>query len=228
MRTAAAAKPSTTIAAASMRGCSPLASISVSIREVMSGRTTDFQIMIAGIISETCGAALDRTRMGIDGCSVRGPFRSVLSRKASHGSARPGTDSRRAGTRRDKAGQGLLRLAGFGGGGRALRYYRHVGARARRLRQRRCRRGPLCGILPGLGLGISVRVDDAARGGAGACRGDRGASAGGETCSRRSARRRDPQLAGHRRGADRCRADLKRALAALEAIPRRQDAGAAR
>ncbi|HLO23131.1 MAG TPA: asparaginase, partial [Methyloceanibacter sp.] len=28
------------------------------------------QIMIAGIISETCGIALDRSRMGIDGCSV--------------------------------------------------------------------------------------------------------------------------------------------------------------
>ena len=64
-------------------------SISASIRAAMSGPTIRCRVMIARIISETCGIALDQSRMGIDGCSV--PTWALPLRALARGFARLGT-----------------------------------------------------------------------------------------------------------------------------------------
>jgi L-asparaginase II len=124
------------------------------------------QIMIVGIISEACGIVLDRTRMGIDGCSV--PTWALPLGALARGFARLGTGEGLARAR----GRAANRLVGacfaapvlVAGEGRfdtlvmsklAPSVFVKGGAE-----------GVHCASLPGLGLGIAVKADDGAKRGA--------------------------------------------------------------
>jgi L-asparaginase II len=123
----------------------------------------ELQIMIAGIISETCAIALDPGGMGIDGCSV--PTWSLPLAALARGFARLGTGRGLAPARADAAAR--LRRACFkfpilvAGEGRfdtmAMR------ALAPDLFVKGGAEGVHCAALPGLGLGIALKVDDGAK-----------------------------------------------------------------
>jgi L-asparaginase II len=118
------------------------------------------QIRIAGIISETCGVALDRSRMGIDGCSV--PTWALPLAALARGFARLGTgeglDAARARAVKRLVGACFAAPGLVAGEGRfdtlvmsklAPSVFVKGGAE-----------GVHCASLPGLGLGIAVKVDD--------------------------------------------------------------------
>jgi len=121
------------------------------------------QVMIAGIISETCGVRLDQDRMGVDGCSV--PTWSLPLSALAQGFARLGTGEGLSPTRAEAA-QRLLRACFaspvlVAGEGRfdtiAMR------ALAPAIFVKGGAEGVHCGALPGLGLGVALKVDDGAK-----------------------------------------------------------------
>jgi L-asparaginase II len=121
------------------------------------------QVMIAGIISETCGVRLDRDRMGVDGCSV--PTWSLPLSALAQGFARLGTGEGLSPTRA-KAAARLLRACFaspvlVAGEGRfdtiAMR------ALAPAIFVKGGAEGVHCAALPGLGLGVALKVDDGAK-----------------------------------------------------------------
>jgi L-asparaginase II len=124
------------------------------------------QVMIARIISETCGVALERNGMGVDGCSV--PTWSLPLSALARGFARLGT----AAGLPAKRAQAVRRLIDacfakpllVAGEGRfdtiAMR------ALAPDLFVKGGAEGVHCAALPGLGLGIALKADDGAKRGA--------------------------------------------------------------
>jgi L-asparaginase II len=126
----------------------------------------ELQVLIAGIISETCGVRLDPERAAVDGCSV--PTWSLPLGALAQGFARLGT---KAGlpAGRGQAVERLLRACFaapvlMAGEGRfdtiAMR------ALAPELFVKGGAEGVHCAALPGLGLGIALKVDDGAKRGA--------------------------------------------------------------
>jgi L-asparaginase II len=121
------------------------------------------QVMIARILSETCGVALDPARMGVDGCSLP-TFALPLSALA-QGFARFGTGAG-LGPERARAAERLKQacfaapvlIAGEGRfdtivlRGLAPSAFVKGGAE-----------GVHCAALPELGLGIALKVDDGAK-----------------------------------------------------------------
>jgi len=124
------------------------------------------QVLIARILSETCGVSLDPTQMGIDGCSLP-TFAQPLGALA-QGFARLGTGAALP-PKRARAGQRLMEacfaapvlVAGEGRfdtivlRGLAGTAFTKGGAE-----------GVHCAALPELGLGVALKVDDGAKRGA--------------------------------------------------------------
>jgi L-asparaginase II len=124
------------------------------------------QVMIARILSETCGVSLDPACMGIDGCSL--PTFALPLQALAQGFARFGTGSRLR-PERGHAAQALLQacfaapvlVAGEGRfdtivlRGLAGAAFTKGGAE-----------GVHCAALPGLGLGLALKIDDGAKRGA--------------------------------------------------------------
>ncbi len=121
------------------------------------------QVMIARIISETCGVALDRSRMGIDGCSVPTfalPLASLAGGFARLGSGEGLSSERASAARRllhacfaeplHVAGEGRFDTIVL----RALAPSCFVKGGAE---------GVHCAALPELGLGIALKIDDGAK-----------------------------------------------------------------
>ena len=139
------------------------------------------QVMIAGIISETCGVRLERDGMGVDGCSL--PTWSLPLGALARGFARLGSGEGLAPAR----AAAVTRLIGacfaapelVAGEGRfdtiAMR------ALAPALFVKGGAEGVHCAALPKLGLGVALKVDDGAKRGrrTGARRAARGVSARG-------------------------------------------------
>ena len=188
------------------------------------------QVMIAGIISETCGVRLDRDCMGIDGCSV--PTWSLPLGALAQGFARLGTGEGLATTRAGAAAR-LLRACFaspvlVAGEGRfdtiAMR------ALAPAIFVKGGAEGVHCAALPGLGLGVALKVDDGAK------RGVERALSEVLTALLPEARsaladQLDGELLNWRGisvGRIAASAALLRALAALDATPRRQAESRAR
>lgn len=123
----------------------------------------ELQIMIKRIVSETCGIALDSRGMAVDGCSV--PTWSLPLGALARGFARLGTGQRLGPTRARAAER--LRSACFArpdlvaGEGRF-----DTIAMAGLAPQLFCKggaEGVHCAALPGLGLGIALKIDDGAK-----------------------------------------------------------------
>ncbi len=124
------------------------------------------QVMIAGIISETCGVRLERAGMGVDGCSL--PTWSLPLSALARGFARFGTGEGLAPARAAAAAR--LMQACFAapvlvaGEGRfdtiAMR------ALAPELFVKGGAEGVHCAALPELGLGLALKIDDGAKRGA--------------------------------------------------------------
>jgi L-asparaginase II len=126
----------------------------------------EIQVQIAGIISGTCGVRLDRERAAVDGCSV--PTWSLPLCALAQGFARLGTGESLP-TDRARAGRRLLGACFaapvlMAGEGRfdtiALR------ALAPGLFVKGGAEGVHCAALPELGLGVALKVDDGAKRGA--------------------------------------------------------------
>jgi L-asparaginase II len=124
------------------------------------------QVMIAGIISETCGVRLERGGMGIDGCSL--PTWSLPLSALARGLARFGTGEGLA-PARAAAAKRLIKACFaapvlVAGEGRfdtvALR------ALAPALFVKGGAEAVHCAALPALGLGIALKIDDGAKRGA--------------------------------------------------------------
>ncbi|MEX1060363.1 MAG: asparaginase, partial [Methyloceanibacter sp.] len=121
------------------------------------------QVMIAGIISETCGIRLDRDGMGVDGCSL--PTWSLPLSALARGFARLGTGEGLATTRAGAAAK-LLRacfaspvlVAGEGRFDTIV-----MRALAPAIFVKGGAEGVHCAALPGLGLGVALKVDDGAK-----------------------------------------------------------------
>jgi L-asparaginase II len=121
------------------------------------------QVMIAGIISETCGTALDRSRMGIDGCSV--PTFALPLAALARGFARLGTGEglppERASAARRLFHACFAEPVHVAGEGRfdtmVLR------AMAPACFTKGGAEGVHCASLPALGLGIALKIDDGAK-----------------------------------------------------------------
>lgn len=124
------------------------------------------QIMIARVISETCGVALEQSPMGVDGCSV--PTWALPLRTLAQGFARVGSGNGLAGERRAAAerlrsacfaaptlvaGEGRLDTIVLRGLGPAV--FVKGGAE-----------GVHCAAFPARGLGVAVKVDDGTKRGA--------------------------------------------------------------
>jgi len=124
------------------------------------------QVMIAGIISETCGLRLDRAGMGVDGCSV--PTWSLPLGALARGVARLGTGAGLA-PARAAAGARLLHacfaapvlVAGEGRFDTIV-----MRALAPALFVKGGAEGVHCASLPEHGLGVALKVDDGAKRGA--------------------------------------------------------------
>jgi L-asparaginase II len=124
------------------------------------------QVMIAGIISETCGIALQRSHMGIDGCSV--PTWAFPLAALARGFARLGTGQGLAPSRAGAVSRLIascfaapILVAGEG------RFDTDVmQSLAPLVFVKGGAEGMHCAALPGLGLGIAVKVDDGAKRGA--------------------------------------------------------------
>ena len=121
------------------------------------------QHMIAKFISETCAIALDRSRMGIDGCSV--PTWAMPLRALARGFARLGTGEGLA-VERARAANRLVAacfaspvlVAGEG------RFDTLVMSKlAPSVFVKGGAEGVHCAALPRLGLGVAVKVDDGAK-----------------------------------------------------------------
>jgi L-asparaginase II len=121
------------------------------------------QVMIAGIISETCGTALDRSRMGIDGCSV--PTFALPLAALARGFARLGTGEglppERASAARRLFHACFAEPVHVAGEGR-------FDAMVLRAMAPACftkggAEGVHCASLPALGLGIALKIDDGAK-----------------------------------------------------------------
>lgn len=121
------------------------------------------QSMIARIISETCGITLDQSRMGIDGCSL--PTWAMPLGALACGFARLGTGEGLAGERARAASRLVaacfaapVLVAGEG------RFDTLVMATlAPSVFVKGGAEGVHCASLPGLGLGIAVKIDDGAK-----------------------------------------------------------------
>jgi len=124
------------------------------------------QNLIARLISETCGIALDQSRMGIDGCSV--PTWAAPLRALARGFARLGTGKGLTGERARAAKRLVaacfaspVMVAGEG------RFDTLVMSKlAPSVFVKGGAEGVHCAALPGLGLGVAVKVDDGAKRGA--------------------------------------------------------------
>lgn len=126
----------------------------------------DLQVMIARIISETCGVRLDRDGMGIDGCSV--PTWSLPLSALARGFARFGTGTGLAPARasaaqrlRDACFASPLLVAGEGRIDTIV-----MRALAPTVFVKSGAEGVHCAALPGLGLGLALKVDDGTKRGA--------------------------------------------------------------
>ncbi len=126
----------------------------------------ELQIMIAGIISETCGVRLDRDGMGVDGCSL--PTWSLPLSALARGFARFGTGEGLAPARAAAAAKLMdacfaapVLVAGEGRFDTIA-----MGALAPDLFVKGGAEGVHCAALPGLGLGLALKVDDGAKRGA--------------------------------------------------------------
>jgi L-asparaginase II len=121
------------------------------------------QILIARIVSETCGFALDPSRMGIDGCSV--PTFALPLAALAQGFARLGTEEglppERASAARRLFHACFSEPAHVAGEGRfdtiVLR------ALAPSCFTKGGAEGVHCASLPSLGLGIALKIDDGAK-----------------------------------------------------------------
>jgi L-asparaginase II len=124
------------------------------------------QAMIAGIISETCGVRLERDGMGIDGCSLPTwslPLDALARGMARFGSGKDMPPTRAAAAKRLMqacfaapvlvAGEGRFDTIAL----RALAPNLFVKGGAEAVH---------CAALPGLGLGIALKIDDGAKRGA--------------------------------------------------------------
>jgi L-asparaginase II len=126
----------------------------------------EVQIMIAGIISEACGIALDPGRMAVDGCSV--PTWSLPLSALAQGFARLGSGQRLPQTRARAAER--LRRACFAapvlvaGEGRFDTIA--MAGLAPNVLSKGGPEGVHCAALPELGLGIALKIDDGAKRGA--------------------------------------------------------------
>lgn len=124
------------------------------------------QVMIARIISETCGAALDPSRMGVDGCSV--PTWALPLSDLAKGFARLGTGDGLA-SARATAAQRLVSacfaspvlVAGEGRFDTIV-----MRALAPSVFVKGGAEGVHCAALPELGLGLALKMDDGAKRGA--------------------------------------------------------------
>ena len=121
------------------------------------------QVMIAGIISETCGFRLSRDGIAIDGCSV--PTWAVPLDALARGFARFGTGAGLA-PERARAAERLRRAcfalpALVAGEGRFDTIA--MGALAPAVFVKGGAEGVHCAALPELGLGIALKVDDGAK-----------------------------------------------------------------
>jgi L-asparaginase II len=124
------------------------------------------QVMIAGIISETCGIRLAREDVGIDGCSV--PTWSLPLRALARGFARLGSGEGLPPGRAEAAAR-LLRACFaapvlVAGEGRFDTIAMRVLAPA--LFVKGGAEGVHCASLPELGLGVALKIDDGAKRGA--------------------------------------------------------------
>jgi L-asparaginase II len=187
------------------------------------------QVMIAGIISETCGVRLDRDCMGVDGCSV--PTWSLPLSSLAQGFARLGTGEGLATTRAGAAARLLsacfaspVLVAGEGRfdtiAMRALAPAVFVKGGAE---------GVHCAALLGLGLGVALKVDDGAKRGVERALGEVLAALVPEARSALADQLEGELLnwRGISVGRIAASAALRRALAALDVTPRRQAEGGA-
>jgi len=121
------------------------------------------QVVIARIISETCGTALDRMRMGVDGCSV--PTWALPLSALARGFARLGAGDEL----RPERAQAVQRLVSacfaspvlVAGEGRLDTVV--MAALAPEIFVKGGAEGVHCAALPGVGLGIAVKIDDGAK-----------------------------------------------------------------
>jgi len=124
------------------------------------------QRLIARLISETCGIGLDQSRMGIDGCSVptwAAPLRALARGFARLGTGEGLTDERARAAKRLVAAcfASPVMVAGEG------RFDTLVMSKlAPSVFVKGGAEGVHCAALPGLGLGVAVKVDDGAKRGA--------------------------------------------------------------
>src|SRR6185437_15389299 len=121
------------------------------------------QVMIARIISETCGTALDRGRMGVDGCSV--PTWAIPLSALARGFARLGngeglTPELTSAMRRLVAAcfASPVLVAGDGRLDTVV-----MAALAPKIFMKGGAEGVHCAALPELGLGIALKIDDGAK-----------------------------------------------------------------
>lgn len=121
------------------------------------------QVTIKGIVSETCGIALDRNGMGVDGCSV--PTWALPLSALARGFARLGTGegmtpSRARAARRllDACFAHPVLVAGEGRFDTIA-----MSALAPGLFVKGGAEGVHCAALPGLGLGVALKIDDGAK-----------------------------------------------------------------
>jgi L-asparaginase II len=121
------------------------------------------QVLIRGIISETCGIALARDGMGVDGCSV--PTWPLPLAALARGFARLGTGedlppARAAAARRLRAACFAKPVLVAGEGRFDTIAMREL---APDLFVKGGAEGVHCAALPGLGLGIALKIDDGAK-----------------------------------------------------------------
>lgn len=182
------------------------------------------QVMIAGIISETCGIRLEGDDRGVDGCSL--PTWSLPLGALARGFARFSTGEGLAPARATAAAR--LMQACFAapvlvaGEGRFDTIA--MGALAPELFVKGGAEGVHCAALPGLGLGVALKVDDGAKRGAEQALAEVLAALLPEA-RRALADHLDGELLNWRGisvGRITASAGLQRALGAIDATPRRQ------
>jgi L-asparaginase II len=121
------------------------------------------QIMIASVISETCGVELDRNRMGVDGCSV--PTWALPLSALARGFARLGTGKgltpQRAASARRLVSACFNSPVLVAGEGRLDTIV--MAALAPSIFVKGGAEGVHCAALPELGLGVAVKIDDGAK-----------------------------------------------------------------
>jgi L-asparaginase II len=121
------------------------------------------QVMIARIISETCGTGLDRARMGVDGCSVPTwalPL-SALARSFARLGTREGLTPQRASAARRLVNACFASPVLVAGEGRFDTIV--MAALVPAVFVKGGAEGVHCAALPELGLGIALKIDDGAK-----------------------------------------------------------------